>query len=76
MTKKATKPVEAPPEEGVEITPEEAQRVLQEKRNERIQLVEKGIQDLCNAHRCVLDVQITLSMFSKPEGRIVVLPRD
>lgn len=76
MTKKATKPVAAPPEEGVQITPEDAQRVLQEKRNERVQMVEKGIQDLCNAHRCVLDIQMTFSMYGKPEGRLVVMPRD
>ena len=76
MTKKTSKPAEAPPEDGVTITPEDAQRVLQERRAERVQLVEKGIQDLCTAHGCVLDIQITLSMFSKPEGRIVVLPRD
>jgi len=76
MTKKSAKSVEAPPEEGVEITPEDAQRVLHEKRSERIAMVEKGIQDLCTAHRCVLDIQMTFSMFSKPEGRIVVMPRD
>lgn len=77
MTKKKTqKNAEAPPEEGVQITPEDAQRVLQEKRNERIALVEKGIQDLCNAHGCVLDIRMTFSLFGKPEGRIVILPRD
>jgi len=60
----------------VDITPEEAQQILQKKRQERIEAVERGIQDLCNAHRCVLDIQITFSLYGKPQGRIVVLPRD
>jgi len=60
----------------VVLTPEEAQKVLQKSRSDRIQAVEKGIQDLCNAHRCTLDIQITFSMYGQPKGRIVVLPRD
>lgn len=60
----------------VAITPEDAERVLQEKRTERVRAVEQGIQDLCNAHRCVIDIQMTFSMYGKPQGRIVVIPRD
>ena len=74
MTKK--KPVLPPTLGEVEITPEDAQKVLQEKRAERVSKVEQGIQDLCAAHRCALDVEFTLSMYRKPEGRIVVIPRD
>ena len=72
VTKKKVEPVE----EGVQITPEEAQKVIQDKRRERVAAVEKGIQDLCAAHNCVIDVQITLSIYSKPTGQVVVIPRD
>jgi hypothetical protein len=72
-----TKKPEVPAETGeVEITPEDAQKVLQEKRVERVRAVEQGIQELCNTHRCVIDIQFTLSLYGKPEGRMVVLPRD
>jgi len=63
-------------EDGIEISPEEASAVLQKQRTERIQVVEQGIQALCQANNCVLDVQMTFSMYGKPEGRIVVIPRD
>ncbi len=60
----------------VQITPEDAQRVIQQKRRERVAAVEKGIQDLCNAHNCMIDIRFTFSLYSQPEGRIVVIPRD
>jgi hypothetical protein len=66
-----------PEEKGeVVVTAEDAQRILQKSRADRIQAVEKGIQDLCNAHRCVLDIQFTFSLYGQPQGRIVVLPKD
>jgi len=66
-----------PEEQGeVALTPEEAQKILQKSRAERVAAVEKGIQDLCATHRCMLDVQITFSLYGQPQGRIVVMPRD
>lgn len=76
MTKKATKPAEAAPEPAVEISQEDAQRVLLENRKERVAIVEKGIQDLCRAHRCVLEVEVILSSRSDTETRIIVIPMD
>jgi hypothetical protein len=75
MTKKTAKEA-SPPIGEVEITPEDAQKVLQDKRQERVRAVEQGIQDLCAHHRCVIDIQFTLSLYGKPEGRLVVMPRD
>ncbi len=60
----------------VEVTPEEAQRVLTQKRAERIKRVEDGIQHLLTQTNCVIDVQMTFSMMNEPRGRIVVIPRD
>lgn len=61
---------------GVEVTPAEAQRVLAQKRSERIQRVEEGIQHLLTKHNCALDIQFTFSTITQPRGRIVVIPRD
>ena len=64
-------------EEGVmEVTPEEAQKVLAKKRADRIKYVEEGIQHLLAEQNCALDVQMTFSMIDQPRGRIVVIPRD
>lgn len=60
----------------VEVTPEEAQKVLQAKRAERIKRVEDGLQHLLTQNNCALDVQMTFSMMSQPRGRVVVIPRD
>ena len=76
MTKKATKPTEAAPDLAVEISSEDAQRVLQDNRRGRVAIVEKGIQDLCRAHRCALEVEVILSSRSDQQIWIIVIPVD
>ena len=62
--------------DGNDITAEDAKSILEKGRQERIAAVEQGIQDLCREHRCVLDIQMTFSIYGKPHGRIVVMPKD
>lgn len=74
--KKETEAAGAVPEPANEIRFEDAQKFLQEKRQERVATVEKGIQDLCRAHRCSLEVEMVLSSRAEPQTRIIVIPVD
>jgi hypothetical protein len=62
--------------EGLDVTPEDAQRIVEQDREDRIKAVERGISDLCTHHRCALDIQFTFSTLRQPVGRVVVVPRD
>jgi hypothetical protein len=65
-----------PEQNGLEVTPAEAQRVLATGRAERIKRVEDGLQHLLQVNNCTLDVQMTFSMLDQPRARVVIVPRD
>lgn len=61
-----------------EISPEEADRIVQARRQARIAAVEKGIGDLCRANRCRIELEMAFSTGSGqgPRGRLVIIPLD
>lgn len=67
---------EEPAEGGVEVTPQDAQRLIAQDRAARIKRVEDGLQHLLAQNNCALDVQMSFSMMNQPRGRVVIIPRD
>jgi hypothetical protein len=59
-----------------QVTPEEAAAVVARGRQERVAAVQRGIGDLCRAHNCAIEIEMTFQTNGPARGRIVIIPRD